>query len=470
MKEYTNEYIDHISELIESGDKDAMLKEIEDLHPADIAALISHLDRHEIESVYGLLDTETAADVLVELDEDLRDKLLSSMSTEDIAKQVIDHLDTDDAVDIIQDLDEEDQHEVLSHLHDTTQAGNIIDLLKYDEDTAGGIMSTEMIVVNENWSMPQCVTEMRKQAEDLEEVFYVYVVDNDNKLCGVFPLRKMITHPSVSKIKHVMDPEPMSIRADTPVEEVTLQFEKYDLVAMPVVDSIGRLVGQITVDDVMDEARESSERDYQLASGLSGDVTTNANLFAQTKARLPWLLIGMFGGLANSVILSRFEAGFAINPSIALFIPLIGGTGGNVGIQSSAIIVQGLANGSLDAASTWQQILKELGVGLINASIISLLVFVYNMITLGAAQVTTIAVSLSLFAVVVGFRNICTSDSRKIKNRSCSCNRSFYKYHQRYYRYGDIYGHQFGPYRSSGIILILLNNYYLHHVNIPINC
>lgn len=401
MKEYTNEYIDHISELIESGDKEAMRKEIEDLHPADIAALISHLDRHEIESVYGLLDTETAADVLVELDDDLRDKLLSSMSTEDIAKQVIDHLDTDDAVDIIQDLDEEDQHEVLSHLHDTTQAGNIIDLLKYDEDTAGGIMSTEMIVVNENWSMPQCVTEMRRQAEDLEEVFYVYVVDNDNKLCGVFPLRKMITHPSVSKIKHVMDPEPMSIRADTPVEDVTLQFEKYDLVAMPVVDSIGRLVGQITVDDVMDEARESSERDYQLASGLSGDVTTNASLFAQTKARLPWLLIGMLGGLANSMILSRFESGFAVNPSIALFIPLIGGTGGNVGIQSSAIIVQGLANGSLDAASTWQQILKELGVGLINASIISMLVFVYNMVTLGAAQVTTIAVSLSLFAVVV---------------------------------------------------------------------
>ncbi|MCM1021466.1 MAG: magnesium transporter [Muribaculum sp.] len=401
MKEYTNEYIDHISELIESGNTEAMHKEIEDLHPADIAALISHLDRHEIESVYGLLDTETAADVLVELDEDLRDKLLSSMSTEDIAKQVIDHLDIDDAVDIIQDLDEEDQHEVLSHLHDTTHAGNIIDLLKYDEDTAGGIMSTEMIVVNENWSMPQCVTEMRKQAEDLEEVFYVYVVDNDNKLCGVFPLRKMITHPSVSKIKHVMDPEPMSIRADTPVEDVTLQFEKYDLVAMPVVDSIGRLVGQITVDDVMDEARESSERDYQLASGLSGDVATNASLFAQTRVRLPWLLIGMLGGIANSMILSRFEGGFAINPTMALFIPLIGGTGGNVGIQSSAIIVQGLANGSLDAASTWQQILKELGVGLINASIISLLVFIYNMITLGINQVTTIAVSLSLFAVVV---------------------------------------------------------------------
>ncbi len=176
MKEYTTEYIDHISELIDSGSTDAMRQEIADLHPADIATLISHLDRHEIDTVYRLLDTETAADVLVELDEDLRDKLLSSMSTEDIAKQVIDHLDTDDAVDIIQDLDEEDQHEVLSHLHDATQAGNIIDLLKYDEDTAGGIMSTEMIIVNENWSMPQCVKEMRRQAEDLEEVFYVYVV------------------------------------------------------------------------------------------------------------------------------------------------------------------------------------------------------------------------------------------------------------------------------------------------------
>lgn len=401
MKEFTNEYLDYISKLIEDGNNQELHKEIDDLHPADIAALLSHLDRDEVEKVYGLLDNETAAEVLIELDDDIRDKLLSSMSSEDIAKQVIDHLDIDDAVDIIQDLDEEEQHEVLSHLHDTTQAGNIIDLLKYDEDTAGGIMSTEMIVVNENWSMPQCVTEMRRQAEELEEVFYVYVVDNDNKLCGVFPLRKMITHPSVSKIKHVMDPEPMSIRADTPVEDVTLQFEKYDLVAMPVVDSIGRLVGQITVDDVMDEARESSERDYQLASGLSGDIATNAGLFAQTRVRLPWLLIGMIGGLANSMILSRFESGFAVNPTMALFIPLIGGTGGNVGIQSSAIIVQGLANGSLDAASTWQQILKELGVGLINASIISLLVFIYNMITLGIGQVTTIAVSLSLFAVVV---------------------------------------------------------------------
>jgi len=401
MKEYTPEYLDFLRDIINRRDEEAARKELTALHPADIAELYQDLDLDEAEFLYRLLDAQTAADVLMELDEDDRHKLLSAMSTEDIARQVIDHLDTDDAVDIIQELDEEDRDEILSHIDDVEQAGDIIDLLKYDEDTAGGIMGTEMIVVNENWSMPQCVQEMRKQAEDLDEIYYVYVVDNDYRLRGVFPLKKMITHPSVSKIKHVMEVDPVSVKTDTPVDELTLDFEKYDLVAMPVVDSIGRLVGQITVDDVMDEAREQSERDYQLASGLSGDVESDDTLFDQTKARLPWLLIGILGGIGNSLILGHFESGFAVNPAMALFIPLIGGTGGNVGIQSSAIIVQGLANGSLDVKGSAKQLFKELGVGLLNACIISLLVFVYNIFALGPTQVTTIAVSLSLFAVVV---------------------------------------------------------------------
>lgn len=262
-------------------------------------------------------------------------------------------------------------------------------------------MGTEMIVVNENWSMPECIKQMRMQAEDMDEIYYVYVVDNDNRLRGILPLKKLITHPSVSKIKHVMEEDPVSVKADTPIDEVALDFEKYNLVAMPVVDSIGRLVGRITVDDVMDQVRESTERDYQLASGLSTDVETNDTWYAQTRARLPWLLIGILGGIGNSLILGNFEQGFATNPAMALFIPLIGGTGGNVGIQSSAIVVQGLANGSLDVKGAARQIAKELGVGLLNASIISLIVFIYNCFTLGATQVTTVAVSLSLFAVVI---------------------------------------------------------------------
>ncbi|MDE6304387.1 MAG: magnesium transporter [Paramuribaculum sp.] len=402
MKEFTHNDIENIRRIVAERDTEAANRELAELHPAEIAELYQSLDLEEAEFLFSLLDDDIAADVLMELDEEDRRKLLSSMPAEDIAKQFIEHLDTDDAVDIIQELDEEDRDEILSHIDDVEQAGDIIDLLKYDNDTAGGLMGTEMIVVNENWSMPECIKQMRMQAEDMDEIYYVYVVDNDYKLKGVLPLKKLITHPSVSKIKHVMEETPVSVKADTPIDEVALDFEKYDLVAMPVVDSIGRLLGRITVDDVMDEVRESSERDYQLASGLSSDVETDDTLFTQTKARLPWLLIGMLGGIGNSLILGNFESGFTADPTLALFIPLIGGTGGNVGTQSSAIVVQGLANGTLDLRNSGKQLFKELGVGLINGCIISLLVFGYNFLKLGSAhQVTTIAVSLSLLAVVL---------------------------------------------------------------------
>ncbi len=400
MKEFTEEYLDNIRAIIAAREDDAAHRELADLHPADIAELYKDLDLEEAEYLYQLLDDDTA-DVLMELDEDDRRKLLHDMPAEKIAKQFIDHLETDDAVDIIQELDEEDRDKILSHIDDVEQAGDIIDLLKYDEDTAGGLMGTEMIVVNENWSMPECIKQMRMQAEDMDEIYYVYVVDNDYRLRGVLPLKELITHPSVSKIKHVMEADPVSVKAETPIDDVALDFEKYDLVAMPVVDSIGRLLGRITVDDVMDQVRESTERDYQLASGLSSDVESDDTLFTQTKARLPWLLIGMVGGICNSVILGNFESGFTADPTLALFIPLIGGTGGNVGTQSSAIVVQGLANGSMDIRNSFTQLMKELGVGLINGAIISLLVFVYNYFKLGGAQVTTVSVSLSLLAVVL---------------------------------------------------------------------
>lgn len=261
-------------------------------------------------------------------------------------------------------------------------------------------MGTEMIVVNENWSMPKCIDEMRKQAEEMAEIYYVYVVDNEERLKGVLPLQKLITNPSVSKIRHVMKKDPIAVRDSDSIEEVTETIEKYDLVALPVIDSIGRLVGRITIDDVMDEVREQHERDYQLASGISQDVETSDNIFTQTAARLPWLLIGMIGGLSNSVILGGFEANLATNPKMALFIPLIGGTGGNVGIQSSAIVVQGLANNSLKEGEIFPQIMKEGIVSIINASIISLVVFIYNFLMLGDKAIT-ISVSLSLFTVVM---------------------------------------------------------------------
>ena len=400
MKEITPEYIDRIKEIIERNDSQAAAAELADMHPADIAELYQGLDLQEAEFLFNLLDEDTAADVLMELDEDDRLKLLSAMPAEEIAKQ-IDHLDTDDAVDLIQQFDEEDRDEILSHIDDVEQAGDIIDLLKYDEDTAGGLMGTEMIVVNENWSMPQCIKEMRQQAEEMDEIYYVYVVDNDYKLKGVFPLKKMITHPSVSKIKHVMEEDPASVKVDTPIDEVALDFEKYDLVAMPVVDSIGRLLGRITVDDVMDQVREASERDYQLASGLSSDVDADDSILAQTKARIPWLLIGIASGILASIILSTFEDQIQAVTALALFIPIIGGTGGNVGVQASAIVVQGLANGSLNVREFTHQLGKEALVGLLNASVISGVILIYNLLMLPGELAVTLSVTCSLFVVVM---------------------------------------------------------------------
>ena len=400
MREYTDEDISHIKEIIEANEKKRAVEELEEMHPADIAELYNNLDLEDFDYLFKLLDVEQRADLLMDLDEEDRLKILSEMPAEEIAKQ-IDHLETDDAVDLIQQLDKDEREEVISHIDDVEQAGDIIDLLKYDEDTAGGLMGTEMIVVNENWSMPECIRQMRMQAEDMDEIYYVYVVDNDYKLRGTLPLKMMLTHPSVSKIKHVMEEEPPSVKADTPIDEVALDFEKYDLVAMPVVDSIGRLLGRITVDDVMDQVRESSERDYQLASGLSSDVDADDSVIAQTKARIPWLLIGIVSGILASLILGTFEAQLQAVTALALFIPIIGGTGGNVGVQASAIVVQGLANGSLDIRNFATQLGKEVLIGLLNATIISALVFVYNIIMMPSDFAVTLSVVVSLFIVTM---------------------------------------------------------------------
>lgn len=401
MKEFEQEDIERIERQVDEQNREAVLAELEGMHAADIAELLQHLDLHQAEWVFELIpDREQKADVLMELDEEDRKKILEGMDPEQIG-HYIDLLDTDDAVDLIQELDEEDRDEVIQNIGDMEQAGDIVDLLQYDEDTAGGLMGTELISVNENLSMPDCLREMRHQAEDMDDIYYVYVVDDDNRLKGILPLKKMITHPSVSKIKHVMEENPVSVKVDMPIEEVAIDFEKYDLVAMPVVDSLGRLMGQITVDDVMDQVRELQERDYQLASGISSDVDADDSILAQTKARLPWLLIGIAGGLLSSLILSGFEAQLAAVTALAYFIPLIGGTGGNVGVQASAIVVQGLANGSLDLKEFWHQLWQELKISLLNAVVISLAVFLYTLFTEPGNWALTCAVAFSLFCIVV---------------------------------------------------------------------
>ena len=397
----TNEFVNSVKELIEQKASVLLQEKLSKMHPADIAELCNELSEEEAHFLYRQLDNEKAADTLTEMDEDLRNDLLEDLPSEVVAKRFVNYMDTDDAVEIIRDMDEEKQEEVLQHIKDFELAGDIVDLLQYDEDTAGGLMSTEMVVVNENWSMPECLKEMRRQAEDLDEIYYIYVVDDEERLCGTFPLKKMVTSPSVVKVKHVMTKDVVSADVDTPIDEVAMLIEKYNLVAIPVVDKIGRLLGQITVDDVMDEIREQNEHEYQLNAGITKDIETNDTIFMQTTARLPWLLIGMLGGIGSSLLLNSFTSTLGNHPEMALFIPLLAGMGGNVGVQSSAIAVQGLANNSLDSRHIFTHIAKELMVALINASILSLIVYIYNFFVYNPLDIVTLAVPLSLFVVIM---------------------------------------------------------------------
>ena len=397
----TNEFVHNIKELIEEKASVLLQEKLSKMHPADIAELCDELSEEEARFLYRQLDNEKAADALTEMDEDLRNDLLEDLPSEVVAKRFVNYMDTDDAVAIIRDMDEDKQEEILSHIKDIEQAGDIVDLLQYDEDTAGGLMSTEMVVVNENWSMPECLKEMRRQAEDLDDIYYIYVVDDDERLCGIFPLKKMVTSPSVVKVKHVMNRDVVSVDVDTPTDEVAMLIEKYNLVAIPVVDKINRLLGQITVDDIMDEIREQNEHEYQLTAGIAKDIETNDTVFMQTTARLPWLLIGMLGGIGSSMLLNNFTTTLGSHPEMALFIPLLAGMGGNVGVQSSAIAVQGLANNSLDSSHMFKHIMKELLVAIINATILSLIVYVYNFFVYNPLDIVTLAVPLSLFVVIM---------------------------------------------------------------------
>jgi magnesium transporter len=398
--ELTKEYIENLKTVIQQGDEKGALKLISPLHAADIADIYDDLTIDEARFLYLLLDGEKAADVLIELEDDDRQRFLKVLPSEVIARQFIDNMDSDDAADVIGEFEEERQEEILSHIDDIEQAGDIVDLLHYDEDTAGGLMAKELISVNENWSMPTCLKEMRKQASEVDEVYYIYVVNDDKVLTGVLPLKKMLLSPSVSKVKHVMKKDPIKVRADETSEEVAHIMDRYGLVALPVVDSIGRLLGRITIDDVVDVIREEADKDYQMASGITRDVESSDKVVNLTRARLPWLLIGLVGGVLSALVIGLFETSITLDFRLAFFIPLIAAMGGNVGIQSSAIIVKGIAGGENVFENTLGNVFKELFVAVINATILSLLLFVYNWLW-GPGLALTISVSLSLFLVVL---------------------------------------------------------------------
>ena len=396
--EINSAYIEQITALIEANNSAELSVIITDLHIADIAEIIEDLSIGNAHFFFNLIDEEKAALVLVELEDDIREDLLSDLTAKEIAEEVIDNLESDDAADVIAELSKEKKEEVLAHIEDEEHASDISDLLSYPEDTAGGLMAKELIKVNENWTTLQCLKEMRKQAEHVKEVHTIYVVDNDDKLLGSMSLRKLLLIETNTPIKDIIKTDIVSVKATEDDEDVANIMNKYDLIVLPVVDNLNRLIGRITIDDVMDVVKEEAEKDYQMASGISEDVESSDSIWELTRARLPWLLIGMIGGLLGAKVIGIFD--LENNFELAFFIPLIAAMGGNVGVQSAAIVVQGLANDSLKMENIFQKLIKELGVGLLNGIICSIIIL-GAAFGLGYSMELSLTVSISLLAVIV---------------------------------------------------------------------
>jgi len=395
----TKEFIDVIRQKYVEQDSSWFHENVLELHYADIAEILDQLTNDEAKFIYFLVDEDTQADILMELDEDVRDRFLASLTTKEIADQ-LENLDSDDAADILGELTDEQIHEVISQMEDDEAAEDIVDLLNYDENTAGGLMQKEFIQANMNWTVDRAIVELRRQAEDVEKVYNIYVVDELNKLIGLLSLKRLLFASPKTQISEIFQSKNIiSVKTSDSDEEVAKIMEKYDLVAIPVVDFQNKLVGRITLDDVVDLIKEEADKDFQLASGISERIELNASVWRISRARLPWLLIGMVGGIFSAQVISQYENGITLVPSLAFFIPLITATGGNVGVQSSAIVVQSLAKGNDQIGSIMQKLLKEGLVGLMNGALLSVLI--YGIAFIFASSTLGFVVSISLFVVVV---------------------------------------------------------------------
>ncbi|MEY3399356.1 MAG: magnesium transporter [Bacteroidota bacterium] len=374
--------LQNIREWIAGGKDSAILAAIADAHPADLAELINELKRQDAAYFFRLLESELQADVLLELDDDVRETLLESFTSKEIAEELIENVDSDDAADLLAELSEEKQEEVISLLEDEEQASDIIDLLTYEEGTAGALMGKELVSVNLNWTVAQAIREMRSQAEDLEHVYSIYVIDEKGSLVGTLSMKSLV-FASASMRTQIRDlfreDNVITVDVNTRAEEVANIMEKYDLVAVPVVNENNILLGRITIDDVVDVMKEEADKDYQLASGISEDVEADDNVWTLTRARLPWILIGMGGGLLSAQIIGVFD--ISEHPEMALFMPLIAATGGNVGVQSSALVVKALASQNVYSDTLPQRLMKEFGVGLLNGVICSTIILLVSLIS-----------------------------------------------------------------------------------------
>jgi magnesium transporter len=395
----SKELIQELEQLIQSKNDQQLEVLLNDMHHADIAEVLDELDFEEATYIFKVLDSDKTAEILLELEDDLRENILKRLSPKEIAEE-LDELETNDAADIIAELSQEIKAEVISELQDVEHAKDIVDLLRYPEDTAGGIMHKELVKVNENWNVLTCVKQMRIQAENISRVHSIYVVDDEDRLKGRLSLKDLLTTSSRTPINDVYIRKLNSVNVDTEDVEVARIMQKYDLEAIPVVDELGRLVGRITIDDIVDVIKDEADEDYQLAAGISQDVEADDSIFDHTKARLPWLVLALLGGFISVRVLGLFEGAMMNHGNLFFFTPLIAAMAGNVGVQSSAIIVQGLANNTL-SGSLFNRLIKEVALSLLNGVILATILFAGSHYLLNVEIIIGIIVTVALISVII---------------------------------------------------------------------
>jgi len=312
-------------------------------------------------------------------------------------------MDTDDAVDAIAELDEEIQEAVIEQIEDEEHKADIREMLQYDEDSAGGLMAKELIKVKETWTVAGCVREMRRQAEEVTRVHSIYVVTKENQLIGRLSLKDLLTSNTTTKISEIYIPKVDFVNVNDDGEDVAKLMQKYDLEAIPVVDDQKRLLGRITIDDIVDLIKEEAKEDYQLAAGITQEVDSDDSILQLTKARLPWLFLGLIGGVGAATIMGGFEEILENYALLFFYTPLIAAMAGNVGVQSSAIIVQGLANDEVKG-SIASRLIKEMALAALNGLLLGMALFAFTALYYNAEPdsfKTAMAISISLFAVII---------------------------------------------------------------------
>jgi magnesium transporter len=395
----SKELIQELEQLIQSKNDQQLEVLLNDLHHADIAEILDELDIDEATYIFKVLDSEKTAEILLELEDDLREKILSRLSPKEIAEE-LDELETNDAADIIAELSQSKKQEVISELQDVEHAKDIVDLLRYDEDTAGGIMHKELVKVNENWDVFTCIKQMRIQAENISRVHSIYVVDDEDRLKGRLSLKDLLTTSAKTPISQVYIKKLNSVKVDAEDVDVARIMQKYDLEAIPVIDELGRLVGRITIDDIVDVIKDEADQDYQLAAGISQDVEADDSILELTKARLPWLVLALLGGFVSVKVLGLFGGAMLQHGNLFFFTPLIAAMAGNVGVQSSAIIVQGLANDTL-SGSLFNRLIKEVSLSLLNGVILATILFLGSHFLLNVEFIIGIIVTIALISVII---------------------------------------------------------------------